>query len=138
MEAYSTRGGNFGLTFVLLALALLLAVFFSSLVADIPSIADIPFTQHALNKHIRDSTNAVDLVNRVNTGNCKDMRVYVCPEDYTVIILCRLGNNKVGGLVIGVLGNPVVVTGYPASSRYWVKKTDTCLPPGSNLPFALP
>ena len=112
------RSGKSGLILLLIIAIVLFAI----------AVGTLPFTKHADNSHADEKINASSMVAMVTAGTCRDMRVYNCPDDATIKILCKVGNNVVGGLVIGVNadGTHHVITGYAGRQKYWNNKVDGC------------
>jgi len=92
------------------------------------AVATLPLTDHAQTKHQDEKVNATSLVALVTAGTCRDMQVYDCPDDATIKILCKVGNNVVGGLVIGTKfdGSHHIITGYGGRPAYWQNNVNNC------------
>lgn len=112
------RSGHSGVILLLIIAFVLFAI----------AVGTLPFTKHAETSHADEKINASSMVALVTAGACRDMQVYDCPDDATIKILCKVGNNVVGGLVIGVNadGTHHVITGYAGRGAYWNNKVDGC------------
>ncbi|MHC4748340.1 MAG: hypothetical protein ACYTFW_00565 [Planctomycetota bacterium] len=108
------------------ALIILVASVLATLIAI--AVGGIPLTKHAETSHVDDKINATTLAALVVGGTCKDMKVYDCPEDATIKILCKVGRNTVGGLIIGIRadGTRQIITGYAARPEYWYNNVKGC------------
>lgn len=115
---YSENDNRAGLILFLLIAAVLAAV----------AVGALPLTDHATTSHADEPVNASSLAALVSIGMCRDMKVYDCPEEATIKILCKVGKNVVGGLVIGIRadGTQQIITGYAARSSYWESNTSRC------------
>ena len=97
------------------------------------AVGTLPLTEHAETKHVDETVNAASLAASVSAGTCRDMKVYVCPEESTIKILCKVGKDTVGGLVIGTNldGSHQIITGYAARRSYWENNVNGCNETGS-------
>ena len=130
--------GVFLIAVILLALAVVLWPVISDVLGDVETI---PMTQHAEQSHRNEAVNATALVEMSASGNCWEMEIYDCPADATTKVLCKVGGNTWGGLIIGLLddGTSEIITGYAARYSYWRKIVDEdgCTASGGSG-FALP
>ena len=130
-RSYSSPTANSGTGLILLAIVFLIGIMALALL-------DLPFTKHAETSHQEQSINAASLVTMIEAGLCHNLEVYDCPDNATIVILCKIKNNVVGGLVLGINldGTKHIITGYPARPSYWRNNVSGCRYMGGT--FALP
>ena len=94
----------------------------------------LPLSQHAIEE--QHALDADTIRFQMQTGMCKPLKAYYCDQignkHYKVI--CPISETIWAGLIIGVEGQTMIVTGYPAPKTYWDKAIirDGCVP--SSLP----
>jgi hypothetical protein len=98
----------------------------------------IPLTSHAQQSHQHEKINASAIVAAITAGSCRNIEVYFCEDEGTTKVLCKMGNNLWGGLIIGsnYRGEETVITGYGARYSYWKNNVDGCSFMGG--PLAVP
>lgn len=118
---------------IILIAMLLIAV---ATVVALPRLDDLPMTRHAQTSHVGQKVDALKMKKIITNGNCKDMKVYKCDYDDTFKVMCNLGPDLRGGLLIGATVHQVI-TGYSGRTDYWDGVLSRCSVE-DDLPFALP
>ena len=117
VRTYETK--NNSAIWIILFIAVILAAL---------ALVDLPLTIHAETKHVDEKVNAASLITMITAGACRDMEVFDCPNNATTVILCKIKNNIVGGLVLGTSldGTQHIITGFAARPKYWKNNVSGC------------
>jgi hypothetical protein len=125
-DAGSRLGGLLLLLFIVLIVALVLGV---------GMIGELPLTRHAEKSHQSQPVNAQTLMALITAGSCFEVEVYECPAEQTIKILCKIGESRWGGLIIGTSGGThQVITGYEGTRNHWENKVQGCRYTGALAP----
>ena len=94
----------------------------------------LPLSQHAVEE--QHALDADTIRFQMQTGMCRPLKAYYCNQlgNKHYKIICPISETIWAGLIIGVEGQTMIVTGYPAPKAYWDKAIirDGCV--GSSLP----
>ena len=125
VNPYEPGRGWTAIAIILIAAAML----FAAVMLDQP-----PLSQHAVEE--QHALDADTIRFQMQNGMCRPLKAYYCDQignkHYKVI--CPISETIWAGLIIGVEGQTMIVTGYPAPKTYWDKAIirDGCVP--SSLP----
>lgn len=119
-----------GRSWMLVAICLIaLATLLAAIMLD-----QLPLSQHAVEE--QHALDADTIRFQMQTGMCRPLKAYYCdqPGNKHYKVICPLGGAVWAGLIIGVEGQTMIVTGYPATKAYWDKAIirDGCV--DSSLP----
>ena len=125
INSYEPGRGWMVIAIILIALAMLFAA---------TMLDQLPLSQHAV--EAQHTLDADTIRFQMQTGMCKPLKAYYCDQlgNKHYKIICPFNETISLGLIIGVEGQTMIVTGYPAPNAYWNKAIirDGCFE--SNLP----
>ena len=100
---------------------LLLLLFAAVIVALAVAVGQLELTPHAQSGRVETSLDAATISSMIQNNMCKRVESYECPELRQQKVLCKVKGDIWAGLIIGKGTNPpVIVTGYPATYKYWM------------------
>ena len=81
----------------------------------------IPLSQHAVEE--QHALDADTIRFQRQTGMCRPLKAYYCdqPGNKHYKVICPISETVWAGLIIGVEGQTMIVTGYPGTKAYWDK-----------------
>jgi hypothetical protein len=108
---------------VIAIMLIVLAMLFAATMLD-----QLPLSQHAV--EAQHALDADTIRFQMQTGICKPLKAYYCDQlgNKHYKIICPISETIWAGLIVGVEGQTMIVTGYPATKTYWDKAIirDSC------------
>jgi hypothetical protein len=97
---------------------------------EIPErLGDLPLSEHAVKEHVNQKYNVETLIPMWDQDQCRRKMIYWCPKTSEFKFFCEVepeanGKERWGGIILGYRDQPYlqVVTAYPDSWTYWVRR----------------